>query len=71
MLAILAIRSLARVINFATDDPESELRRADDLTARALSLDPNNYLAHYARALFLAFERPDEAIVEADQAPKT
>ena len=68
VLAILAIRSLARVINFANDDPESELRRADDLTARALSLDPNNYLAHYARALFLAFERPDEAIVEADQA---
>jgi adenylate cyclase len=68
VLAILAIRSLARVINFVNDDPESELRRADDLTARALAVDPNNYLAHYARALFLAFERPDEALVEADRA---
>jgi adenylate cyclase len=68
VLAILAIRSLARVINFVDDDPESELRRADDLTARAVMIDPNNYLAHYARALFLAFERPDEAIVEAERA---
>src|SRR5580698_1143442 len=68
VLAILAIRSLARVINFVTDDPEAELRRADDLTTRALAVDPNNYLAHYARALFLAFERPDEALVEAERA---
>src|SRR6202046_4559480 len=67
VLAILAIRSLARVINFVNDDPEAELRRADDLTARALTVDPNNYLAHYARALFLAFERPDEALVEAER----
>jgi adenylate cyclase len=67
-LAILAIRSLARVINFVNDDPKSELRRADDLTARALTVDPNNYLAHYARSLFLAFDRPDEAIVEGERA---
>jgi hypothetical protein len=59
-LAILAIRSLARVINFVNDDPKSELPRADDLTARALAVDPNNYLAHYARSLFLAFARPDQ-----------
>jgi adenylate cyclase len=67
-LAILAIRSLARVINFVSDDPKSELQRADDLTARALAIDPNNYLAHYARSLFLAFARPDEAIVEGERA---
>jgi adenylate cyclase len=67
-LAILAIRSLARVINFVNDDPKSELRRADDLTAQALAVDSNNYLAHYARSLFLAFERPDEAIVEGERA---
>jgi adenylate cyclase len=68
VLAILAIRSLARVISFVNDEPKSELRRADDLTSRALALDPNDYLTHHARALFLAFERPDEAIAEAERA---
>jgi adenylate cyclase len=67
-LAVLAVRLRAQVINLASDDPVSELRRADELTARALALDPNNYLAHYARALFLAIDRPDESIAEAEQA---
>jgi adenylate cyclase len=67
-LAILAVRLRAKVINLVSDDPAIELHRADDLTVRALAIDPNNYLAHYARALFLAFERPDEAKVEAERA---
>jgi tetratricopeptide (TPR) repeat protein len=67
-LAILAIRSQAHVINFASGNPKDEGRRADELSARALALDPNNYLTHYARALVLSYERPDEAIAEAEQA---
>ena len=53
VLAILAIRLTAHVINFVNDNPEPDLRTVDDLTARALTIDPNNYLAHYARGLFL------------------
>jgi adenylate cyclase len=68
VLAILAIRSMAHVINFVSENPEPDLRRADNLTARALTVDPNNYLAHYARSLFLAFARPDEAIAEGERA---
>ena len=44
-LAIFAIRSQVRVINFISDDPSAELRRADELSTRALALDPNNYLS--------------------------
>jgi adenylate cyclase len=67
-LAILAIRSQVRIINFISDDPNADLRRADELSARALVLDPNNYLTHYARAFFLSYGRPDEAIEEAERA---
>lgn len=67
-LAILGLWSQARAAWLLSDDPKAELRRADDLTARALALDPNNYLAHYARAYFLAYQRPDEAIAEAERA---
>jgi tetratricopeptide (TPR) repeat protein len=67
-LAILAVRLRAQVINLVSDDPITELRGADELTARALGLDPNDYLTHYARALFLAVDRPDESIVEAERA---
>jgi tetratricopeptide (TPR) repeat protein len=67
-LAILGIRSLGRVIELLSDDPLAELRAADDFTSRALALDPNNYLAHYARALYLSSQRQDEGIAEAERA---
>jgi adenylate cyclase len=67
-LAVLGIRSQARVTLLLSDDPKAEVSRADELTARAVALDPNNYLARYARAFFLAFQRQDEAIAEAERA---
>jgi adenylate cyclase len=66
-LAVLAVRSQSRITNLVSLDPKSDLRIADDYSARALSLDPNNYLAHYARAFFLAYQRQDEAIEEAER----
>ena len=67
-LAILGVRSEARAAVLLSDDPKAELRRADEFTARALALDSNYYMAHYARAYFLAYQRPDEAIAEAERA---
>jgi TolB-like protein len=67
-LAILAVRSVAWVITLSSDDPKAELGKADELSARAVAVDPNNYLAHYARALFLAPQRPDEGMAEAERA---
>jgi adenylate cyclase len=66
-LAILGVRSMARITGNASDDPKAELRKADEFTTRALAVDPNNYLPHYARAMFLASERPEEAKVEAER----
>ena len=54
--------------NWQSIDPQADRLAADDLISRALAIDSNNYFAHYARSLFLAPQRPDEAIVEAERA---
>ena len=65
---ILAVRRLALVHNWQSADPQADRLRADELISRALAIDLNNYFAHYARSLFLAPQRPDEAIAEAERA---
>ena len=67
-LVILALRHLELVYNMRSVDPQAERLRADELISRALSVDSNNYLAHFARSFFLAPQRPDEAILEAERA---
>jgi adenylate cyclase len=37
------------------------------LISRALAIDSNNYFAHYAKSSYLAAQRQDEAIVEAER----
>ena len=66
-LVILALRRLALVYNWESGTPQADRLGADELISRALAIDPNNYFAHYARSLFLAPQRPDEAIVEAER----
>ena len=66
-LSILALRRLALVYNWLSADPQADRLAADELISRALAIDSNNYVAHYARSLFLAPQRPDEAIVEAER----
>ena len=67
-LVVLAIRRLALLYNWQSIDPQADPLAADDLISRALAIDSNNYFAHYARSQFLAPQRPDEAIVEAERA---
>ena len=67
-LVILALRLLVWARNMETVDPQADRVRADELTSRALEVDSNNYLAHYARSYFLAAQRPEEAIAEAERA---
>src|SRR5580704_12971097 len=66
-LAVLALRLVVRVRNQQSVDPQADGVRADELTSRALAVDSNNYLAHYVRSWFLAPQRPEEAIVEAER----
>ena len=66
-LAILALRLMVRGRNLQSVDPQADRLRADELISRALAVDSNNYLAHYARSFLLAAQRPDEAIGEAER----
>jgi adenylate cyclase len=66
-LAILALRLSVQVFNLQSVDPQADRLRADELISRALAVDSNNYLAHYAKSWFLAPQRPEEAIVEAER----
>ena len=53
-LVILALRPMVLVRNLLSDDPQTDRLKAGELISRALAVDSNNYLAHYARAFFLA-----------------
>jgi TolB-like protein len=66
-LAILALRLSVQVFNLQSVDPQADRLRADELISRALAVDSNNYLAHYAKSWFLAPQRPEDAIVEAER----
>jgi adenylate cyclase len=67
-LVILALRRLVRVYSRQSIDPQADRLKADDLISRALAVDSNNYLAHYAKSFLLAPQRQEEAIAEAERA---
>jgi TolB-like protein/DNA-binding winged helix-turn-helix (wHTH) protein len=61
----LASALTARVLNFKSDSPSSDLQGADEAIARALALSPHNARAHFAQAqVRRAQSRCEEAIPE-------
>jgi tetratricopeptide (TPR) repeat protein len=52
-LAGLAVTHATDVGPGFSEAPEDQLRRAEDAAARALAIDPNHALAHYARGIVL------------------
>lgn len=69
---VRALENLAAAISggavsYRTTDPAAVRRRAEELLARALELDPNSYSAHFAKATVLLTTQPDESIEEADR----
>jgi adenylate cyclase len=49
-------------------DPQADIRQAEDLIARALALEPDNYGAHNIKSVVrLAQKRHEEALVEAER----
>jgi TolB-like protein/Tfp pilus assembly protein PilF len=67
-LSILAEKFATQVTMTQSINREADIRRADELASRALSIDPNSYHAHQAKArVLLAQRRPEEAIVEAER----
>jgi adenylate cyclase len=67
-LVILAQRLAVRVYSRQSIDPQADRLKADDLISRALAVDSNYYLAHYAKSFLLAPQRQEEAIAEAERA---
>jgi TolB-like protein len=67
-LGILAERSTTRVTGMQSIDRDADVKRSDELAARALAADPNSYHAHHAKArVLVAQKRADEALVEAER----
>jgi adenylate cyclase len=63
----LAVAITGEMISFRTADPAAVRRRAEELLARALAVDPNSYSAHFAKATVLLTTRPDQSIDEAQR----
>jgi adenylate cyclase len=67
-LSITAFRYAVAVVRGVSAHPQADIQRADDLVARALAIEPDNYRAHDAKSLTLiAQKRPDEGLVEAER----
>jgi adenylate cyclase len=67
-LVNLSFKFINQVLTIQSQDREADIRRADELVSRALTIDPNAYAAHHAKALVLLTQkRFEEAIVEAER----
>jgi adenylate cyclase len=55
-LAGLAVTHATDVGNGFSEAPQAQLRQAEDAAARALAIDPNHALAHYARGIVLMLQ---------------
>jgi tetratricopeptide (TPR) repeat protein len=67
-LGTLAERTTMRVTGMQSIDRDADVRRSDELVARALAVDPNSYHAHHAKArLLVAQKRAEEALIEAER----
>jgi tetratricopeptide (TPR) repeat protein len=67
-LSIAAAGYAARAIHGLSADYQADVRRAQDLVARAVSLEPGSYRTHYAKAYILNTQkRYEEGSVEAER----
>jgi adenylate cyclase len=65
-LAGLAVTHATDVGNGFSEAPEEQLRQAEKSAAKALTVDPNNALAHYARGIVLMLQSRFEKTAQED-----
>jgi TolB-like protein/class 3 adenylate cyclase len=66
-LAIIARRYALQALQGQSVDRKADTTKADELIARALTIDANDYYVYYVKALVLAAQgRQEEAIVQAE-----
>ena len=64
----LAMMHIIPVVEARSTDPQADIRQADELVSRALALDPNFYVAHFAKAYVLMGQnRTQEAVIEGER----
>jgi adenylate cyclase len=64
-LTLVAYKYMLPVIEAQSTDPQADIRQADELVSRAVTFDPNYYLAHFAKGhILMGRKRSEEAVVE-------
>ncbi len=67
-LVNLSFKFIDRTLTLQSLDREADIRHADELVSRALTIDPNVYEIHFAKAeILVAQQHFEEAIVEAER----
>jgi len=67
-LSAMALKHILPVVEARSTDPQAEIQRADELVSRALALDPNYYIAHFAKAyVLMGQKRSEEAVLEGER----
>jgi adenylate cyclase len=68
-LSITAQSLAQRLVAWQSADPQADTRRAKDLIARVIALEPDNYRVYFAKSWLSATQkRPEEALAEAERA---
>ncbi len=64
----MTLRYIVPVIEAQSSDPQADIGRANELVLRALAIDPNFYVAHFAKAYVLVAQgRTQEAVAEGER----
>jgi tetratricopeptide (TPR) repeat protein len=64
----MTLRYITPVVEAQSSDPQADTRRADELVTRALAIDPNFYVARFAKAYVLVAQgRTEEAVAEGER----
>jgi adenylate cyclase len=67
-LSMMAMKYINPVVEARSTDPQADIRQADELVSRALTLDQNSYWAHFAKAyVLMGQKRTEEAVAEGER----
>jgi adenylate cyclase len=68
-LSMTAQKLAIRLTNWLSTDRQADTRRAEDLIAHVIALEPDSYRVYFAKAFLSILEkRPEEALAEAERA---
>jgi adenylate cyclase len=67
-LSLISIELAVRLVNGQSADRQADIHRAEDLIARVIALEPDNYRVYFAKSFLSGVQkRPEEALAEAER----